>query len=314
MLEHVIVIFYNFAVFCGICSLSLAGLLLYKQRNRVLEKLFAFLIVFFIYGFLNMLLYYRLHVLVASSIMPYYATLITIAYTLMNCQWVDFIIEVLDVKRTLRKWLYVICAVCILLWIADSLIFVDSHLNVVNKAGNEITTVVEGIVVIIMAVFIIKVLRDKQLHFFCAIESAFILAFFACITSKDIRISFFQHNIQDDMVSTWSFCAVFCFLTNAATLIYLIGLFKKFIEDARRDKEEIHLLELTLEDLRDKYHVSQREMEVLILIYKGKNNGEIADELFISGNTVKKHINSIFKKLNVSSKAEIISKIRLKSF
>ena len=102
--------------------------------------------------------------------------------------------------------------------------------------------------------------------------------------------------------------------TNAATLIYLIGLFKKFIEDARRDKEEIHLLELTLEDLRDKYHVSQREMEVLILIYKGKNNGEIADELFISGNTVKKHINSIFKKLNVSSKAEIISKIRLKSF
>lgn len=315
MLEHVIVIFYNFAVFCGICSLSLAGLLLYKQRNRVLEKLFAFLIVFFIYGFLNMLVYYRLHVLVASSIMPYYVALITIAYALMNCQWVDYIIEICQKgKENSRKYLYIICGVCMLIWAIDSLVFMDNQLNVVNEAGNKATTVVECIMVALMAVFCIKKLYKNHMHFYQFGETSLVLLFFVYITIKDVRVSFFQYNIENYSISTWSFCAVFCFLTNAATLIYLIGLFKKFIEDARRDKEEIHLLELTLEDLRDKYHVSQREMEVLILIYKGKNNGEIADELFISGNTVKKHINSIFKKLNVSSKAEIISKIRLKSF
>ena len=49
-----------------------------------------------------------------------------------------------------------------------------------------------------------------------------------------------------------------------------------------------------------------REREVLILCYKGRTNPEIADELCISINTVKRHMHNIFEKLDVTSRIEII--------
>ncbi|NLN41643.1 MAG: response regulator transcription factor [Clostridiales bacterium] len=45
-------------------------------------------------------------------------------------------------------------------------------------------------------------------------------------------------------------------------------------------------------------------MEVLLLIAEGKNNREIADELFISDKTVKNHVSNIFKKIDVSDRTQ----------
>lgn len=44
-------------------------------------------------------------------------------------------------------------------------------------------------------------------------------------------------------------------------------------------------------------------MEVLKLVAWGLTNAQIARELFISPNTVNRHLNSIYHKLGVSSRA-----------
>jgi DNA-binding NarL/FixJ family response regulator len=54
--------------------------------------------------------------------------------------------------------------------------------------------------------------------------------------------------------------------------------------------------------------LSERETEILQKLCKGLNYSNIADELFISGNTVKAHIKSIYKKLQVNSRAEAVLK------
>jgi DNA-binding NarL/FixJ family response regulator len=56
--------------------------------------------------------------------------------------------------------------------------------------------------------------------------------------------------------------------------------------------------------------VSEREFEVLTLIYAGKTNQQIADALFVSVNTVKKHINSCYLKLDVLSRTSAIARLR----
>jgi ATP/maltotriose-dependent transcriptional regulator MalT len=57
-------------------------------------------------------------------------------------------------------------------------------------------------------------------------------------------------------------------------------------------------------------NISRRELEVLELITKGFSNKQIADALFVSENTVKKHISSLFLKLDVERRTEAIRKSR----
>jgi DNA-binding NarL/FixJ family response regulator len=52
--------------------------------------------------------------------------------------------------------------------------------------------------------------------------------------------------------------------------------------------------------------LSDRETEVLRLIIIGKSYTQISDDLFIAKDTAKTHIRNIYKKLNVTSKSEVV--------
>ncbi|HQW26838.1 MAG TPA: response regulator transcription factor [Saprospiraceae bacterium] len=54
------------------------------------------------------------------------------------------------------------------------------------------------------------------------------------------------------------------------------------------------------------FEVTIREIEVLQLLVDGFNYRDIGEKLFISYNTVKKHVSNIYEKLHVTSKAQAI--------
>ena len=54
--------------------------------------------------------------------------------------------------------------------------------------------------------------------------------------------------------------------------------------------------------------ISERESAVLTLLIEGKTNPTIAEELYISVNTVKNHLKNIYKKMGVSSRAQAVAK------
>lgn len=54
--------------------------------------------------------------------------------------------------------------------------------------------------------------------------------------------------------------------------------------------------------------LSEREREVLALMGEGRTNQEIAHRLTVSINTVKKHVQNIFTKLEVNSRAGAVAK------
>jgi LuxR family transcriptional regulator, maltose regulon positive regulatory protein len=56
--------------------------------------------------------------------------------------------------------------------------------------------------------------------------------------------------------------------------------------------------------------LSERELEVLVLIAAGKRNPEIARELFIVLSTVKTHVQNIYRKLGARNRAQAVSKAR----
>lgn len=61
---------------------------------------------------------------------------------------------------------------------------------------------------------------------------------------------------------------------------------------------------------KEEISLSQREVEVLEQLSKGLSYTAIADNLFLSPSTVRKHIENIYKKLQVHSKLEAVQKAK----
>ena len=64
---------------------------------------------------------------------------------------------------------------------------------------------------------------------------------------------------------------------------------------------------VNLYQIYDKHGISQREREIAGLLMQGKSNKEIADSLYIAPNTVKNHIHSLFQKLQVKSRLQLVN-------
>ena len=59
-----------------------------------------------------------------------------------------------------------------------------------------------------------------------------------------------------------------------------------------------------------KLGLSKRELEVLTLMSGGLSNQDIADQLFVSLNTIKTHCSRLFEKLEVKSRTQTIEKAK----
>lgn len=67
---------------------------------------------------------------------------------------------------------------------------------------------------------------------------------------------------------------------------------------------------LSLDDILIRYGISKREADVLRGIYAGQTNQEIANQLFISLQTVKDHSSRIYQKTFVKNRAQLTTLIR----
>lgn len=72
----------------------------------------------------------------------------------------------------------------------------------------------------------------------------------------------------------------------------------------------IHIAKMVVSSFKKTIHsdLTERELEVLTLLSRGKSYRSIAEALFISTNTIKFHIKNIYDKLQVKSKEEAIDK------
>ena len=76
--------------------------------------------------------------------------------------------------------------------------------------------------------------------------------------------------------------------------------------------QRFYISDLTFENINAKLPeaLTQREYAVLIGIYNGLNNQQLADENFVSVNTIKTHIRNLYTKVEVSSRWELMIKLR----
>jgi DNA-binding NarL/FixJ family response regulator len=71
-------------------------------------------------------------------------------------------------------------------------------------------------------------------------------------------------------------------------------------------------IELNLDHLNTKLlgKLTQKEFEILTSIFDGKTNRQMADEHYISLNTIKTHVKNLYDKLDVHTRTQAIARLR----
>lgn len=96
---------------------------------------------------------------------------------------------------------------------------------------------------------------------------------------------------------TYAPCTVQDFYNEPQTLYFL------YIYKESNEKQN------NISKFAETYKLSPREMEVITLIIEGKSNTKIGEILFICNSTVKSHITSIYRKMDVTNRAGLLHKL-----
>ena len=111
------------------------------------------------------------------------------------------------------------------------------------------------------------------------------------------------------------FTIIFWLIVNIATIYFVYHVdFAEAYSNIGEDVAAPFDLETRLTEMAEDYGMTNREIDILRLIYRGMSNNEIAEQLFISKSTVKSHIYNTFRKAEVRSRSEIICLIHDKNY
>lgn len=73
----------------------------------------------------------------------------------------------------------------------------------------------------------------------------------------------------------------------------------------QRDGQQVRQAR-TMEEIIETYALTRREAEVLKLVFQGRNNQEILDQLMVSRHTLLKHLQNLYRKCGVSSRWDLL--------
>lgn len=88
-------------------------------------------------------------------------------------------------------------------------------------------------------------------------------------------------------------------IMDVIVIVYLVKVDPLRIRDANTDVKRLQILS-------ERFGLTERESDVMAMICQGKSNPQIAEELYISESTVKRHLTSIYHKTDTTSRYELI--------
>jgi len=126
-----------------------------------------------------------------------------------------------------------------------------------------------------------------------------------CPNTKILVLSSFQ---DDESVQTMLENGASGYVTKRDLATSLLASIRTTHLGQRVFSEEVaeHILTPDAGEATDTFGLTDRELEVLVLMAQGLNNGEIGGELFISRSTVNFHIGNIVRKLGVETRSEAL--------
>jgi len=291
-------LFYFFLTFCT-GFLIFGSLLFYRilNKQRELNYFLIFYATFTLISFLNLIstylkinlkgdLYYFLRYLENPIVLILF--LFTTPY---------FIHHLINDEKSKSKNIFITIIAIILLIFNLLFIFIEP-----SKIENNWRIIIKDVIftatilycILIIARYYKRLDDSDEKNFFRKIVFLLLLLFPAIISD-----TFFLEYIR------FKFFPIVYVMIGIMFYNYYIKFIREGLQSIGSENLQFSNKKLPKELLANAYGLTQREIEVVELLREGKAYLSIAEELFISVNTVKSHIKKAYQKLNVGNRMEL---------
>lgn len=319
MYVDIIFILYIAAILISLVCLVFIGLIFVRKNDRENKTYIdarRFIIVVLLTDLLYFVFYYREVVQGQYDLaLPFRIVDYTLCNSLILC-WIVLLGDMINRQR--HRWMIRLGVTVTSLRIVSSIIvttaFMGVYYNIEDPQICIVWTIVESAFVLITAVIIIYsgiwgaiecVIKLRRNYI--VICSVLLLVWGIVQGVLDIGLFSGKYGVSAWDAEVLDPTGAIMFLTNLATCIFVF----------KEDFSPLFLSEETgvdaLSDIGEKldiiasdHRLTVREREVMELLYNGFTNHDIAEALYISVNTVKKHIRNIYEKLDVSNRIELL--------
>lgn len=315
MYISIMFISYIAAVFVALLGIGIVLLLISKNENRSSGQYrlaMSFAVIVFAQCGLYTFFYYR------DMVMGEYSVALPLRITdYILCGLIFFFwLRVMDSleehkKSMIRVWSWIVGGIMTASGVIATAFFMDDFYCFNNKTAGMIYSFIELTIAIITLIVTAKYTFDFLKSYVSKTRKRYVLIVSLSLmiwntqqifVDSDLYLGIYKSAWVNGVIDT---TGIVMFIIGLATFVYLFRedfspLFYTTIgHDVSEDADILELAAI-------QHHLTVRELDVLRSVYKGMNNPEIADKLYISINTVKKHLKNIYEKTGTSSRMELV--------
>lgn len=325
MISSTLFITYTIMCFLGLQAITLV-LFIIKHNDsgttRLLKAARDFVIVSIVLGLFYYITYYRELVQGEFATNIFLRGLDAVVFYAMGYSWVRLVDAIIDSPNPKMAWWRKHTSRIFILLMAVSaaayIFLLDEYYSTDYPWAEVLVIALEVILGITVIVFSIAYIRAGYKNLTDSLSRQYIIAVTILINFNNlwnniVVIAVFLQAVSLTMWCTklYGITSIALLIVNLLTVIYIYKkdfspiYFQQRNEDARTLSEEE-----SLDQAAQKYRLTERERDVMVLAYQGLTNPDIAEKLFISKHTVKRHMHNIFEKFSVSSRMELIHHIK----
>lgn len=325
MISNTLFLTYTIMCFLSLQAVTLVLMIIRHNESgntKLMKATRNFVIVSLVLGVFYYISFYRELVLGEFAYGVLSRGLDAVIFYAMGYSWVKMIDATIDsTNPKLVKWRKHTPKVFIGLMIlsAGAYMFLLNDYYITDYAWAEITVIIlEGVLGITVVVFTLvyvllsfRDLADGMSRSYIIVVS--ILMNFNNLWNNVVVCFVFVKAVSPTILSSklYGVTSVLILIINLFTVIYIYKKdFSPFFFGTKKAQPSSLSEEEVIDVVAESHRLTERERSVLALAYQGLTNPDIAEKLFISRHTVKRHMHNIFEKLDVSTRVELIRLIQ----